>query len=296
MSTEFTLKPGDTIGVMAPCSYVERDDIEKSKAVLENRGYNVFIHPQTFEREHQSAGNLLQKSLAFQGLWMRDDIKAVWAAGGGNRGSMLLETINFERLKDTPKPLIGFSDVTPLLNAVYVHTGCPTLHAPVFKQLHQHKNLNHVLALLSGDGQNMPLDNATIIREGKGRGILVGGCLSAFLLLPYTKDCPDLDGAVLFLEDVGEELSRLDRMFIHLRRLGVLEKISGLVLGEFHNTKDEGRPFGYSLKEIIETHCDGYDIPIIMDAPFGHGDNLFPLAIGREVSLKTEETATLHYI
>src|SRR5262249_50985443 len=100
------LKPGDTIGVMAPSSTVEKEDIEKSKALLESKGYKVFVHPQTYERENQSAGTHLQKTLALQGLWQRDDIKAIWAAGGGNRALHLLSSINFEAMKKKPKIFI----------------------------------------------------------------------------------------------------------------------------------------------------------------------------------------------
>src|SRR5690242_17752811 len=93
------LKPGDTIGVMAPSSYVENADIEKSKAVLEKRGYKVFVHPQTWERNNQSAGTNLQKTLALQGLWQRKDINAIWAAGGGNRALHFMDSINFDAMK-----------------------------------------------------------------------------------------------------------------------------------------------------------------------------------------------------
>ncbi len=279
------LKPGDMIGVMAPSSYVEKKDIERSTAELEKRGYKVFVHPQTFERENQSAGNLLQKSLAFQGLWQRDDIAAVWAAGGGNRGTMLLDSINFERLKGKAKPLIGFSDVTPLLNALYTHCGISCVHGPVFRQLHEHGNLDEVLAVLAGEKVGMPLDKARVISEGEAKGKLFGGCLSLFLLLPHTQDCPDLEGAILFLEDAGEEISRIDRMFLHLRRLGVFEKISGLVLGQFCDLQDGARPFGYTLEEIVRTHLEGVDIPVVMEAPFGHGEALYPLVIGTEATL-----------
>jgi len=286
------LRKGGTIGVMAPCSIVERADIEASKAKLEELGYNVFVHPQTYERENQSAGTVLQKSMALQGLWMREDIDVIWAAGGGNRGATLLESINFEKTKDKAKPLIGFSDVTPLLNGIYAHTGTNCFHAPVFKQLHKHQNLPDILALLEGGVAEMDMSRARVVQEGEATGPVFGGCLSPFLLLPGTQDCPDLEGAILFLEDCNEEISRIDRMLLHLRRLGVLHKIGGLVFGQFRNLQDSGTPFGYSLEDCIKMHTDGCDIPIVMDAPFGHGEALQPLRVGEEMSLSAQgETA-----
>ncbi len=286
-----TLQPGDTIGVMAPSSVVEKEDIEKSKAVLEERGYGVFVHPQTFERHNQSAGSHLQKTLALQGLWQREDINTIWCAGGGNRALNLLNSINFKAMEGKVKPLVGFSDVTALLNSIYAHTGAPTFHGPVFKNLHKMKEeqLTQTLDLLARKTTEIPMNNAKIIREGAAEGILLGGCLSIFQYLINTDDCAPLEGSILFLEDAGDHLSRIDRMFCHLKRSGVFEKIGGLVLGEFHDMQDGERPFGFTLEELIEEYTEKSDIPIIMNAPFGHGSNLFTLPVGMRSCLDTSD-------
>ena len=227
------LRPGDTIGVMAPSSYVEKKDIEKSKALLEKKGYKVFIHPQTYERENQSAGTHLQKTLALQGLWQRPDITAIWAAGGGNRAMHLLDSINFEAMKRKPKILIGFSDVTALLNAVTVHTGIPTVHGPVFKNLSGYKQLDHLLDLLAGKKISYPWNKIKVLSPGKAEGPLIGGNLSIFQYLPKTLPGEFWKDSLLFLEDCGEELSRVDRMLLHLRRSGILKD----VCAHFHWTR-----------------------------------------------------------
>lgn len=288
MST-FNLKPGDLIGVMAPSSYVEREDIEKSKALLEERGYRVFIHPQTYERRNQSAGDELQKSLALQGLWQRDDIKAVWAAGGGNRALHLLERINFKRMKDKPKPLIGFSDVTALLNGLYAHTGLPSVHGPVFSRLHKHKQVDQLLALLEGKETHMPLDEAGVVHPGKAQGVLIGGNLSLFQYLPKTLPGEFWKDAILFLEDCNEELSHIDRMLLQLKRLGVFDEVAGIIFGHFTDLKDSGRPFGFSFDDLMVKHTAELRVPIIMNAPFGHGESLYALPVGQEILLDTNQ-------
>ncbi len=283
------LNKGDKIGVFAPSSYVEKEDIEKSKALLESLGFEVFIHPQTYERENQSAGNHLQKSLAFQGLWQRKDIKAIWAAGGGNRCAHLLETINFERLKNsTPKILIGFSDVTSLLNAVYAHTNISTFHGEVFKNVHKYKQLDHLLELLGGDIVSYPVNQGNILKSGSAKGVLIGGNLSIFQYLPQTLPNDFYKDSILFLEDCNEELSRVDRMFLHLKRIGVLDKINALAFGQFTNMQESGRPFGYSLKDIISEHTDGLDIPVLYNLPFGHGEDLYTMPIGVDAEINTD--------
>lgn len=284
------------IGVMTPSSYVEREDIEQSKLRLESKGYSIFIHPQTFERgPGQSAGNMLQKSLAFQGLWQRPDIEVIWAAGGGNRALHLLGSINFEKMKDKPRTLVGFSDTTALLNAVYAHTGQHGLHAQVFKNLHKMPDdqLDFTLSQLRGDKPAYPLKGAKALCPGKAEGVLIGGNLSIFQYLPGTLDGDWLDNTLLFLEDCGEEWSRLDRMFLHLKRTGVFKKISGLILGQFTDMKDSGRPYGFSLEDMLIEHLEGLDIPVLLNAPFGHGADLYALPVGKKARLEVGKKNSL---
>lgn len=283
------LHKGDTIGVFAPSSWVEKDDIEKSKSHIESLGYKVFVHPQTYERENQSAGTHLQKSLAYQGLWMREDIKAIWAAGGGNRCMHLLETLKFDPLKRAPKILIGFSDVTALLNAVYAHTDTITFHGPVFKNVHKYDQMDHLLNILSGQAETYPVTKDNILNEGKAEGKMVGGNLSLFQYLPQTLPNDFYKDSILFLEDCNEEVSRIDRMILHLRRLKVFDQIKALVLGEFTSLQDSTRPFGYTIEDIIKEHTENLDIPILYNMPFGHGKNLYSFPIGAKASIDAEK-------
>lgn len=290
------LKPGDSIGVMAPSSYIEREDIEKSKTLIESLGFKIFIHPQTYERDRQSAGTALQKTLALQGLWQRPDIKAIWAAGGGNRALHLLEKINFEAMKRNPKTLIGFSDVTALLNAIYAHTGLPGIHGPVFKHVHEdcrRNDVQAVLDLLQGKHEAISLAGAKILRAGTAEGILIGGNLSIMMHLAGTVHMPKTKGAILFVEDASDHLSRFDRMFWHLRAHGVLKSLAGLVVGKFTDVQEGKRPFGFTLEEIILEHTEDYNYPILMDAPFGHGDVLKPFPVGDRAIFNTE---TMNFI
>ncbi len=285
----FSLNPGDTIGVMAPSSFVEQSDIEKSKVVMEERGYEVFIHEQTYARHNQSAGTAAEKLDALHELYVRENIKAIWAAGGGNRCLYLLDGLDYELISKNPKPLIGFSDITAPLNAIYANTGIPGFHAQVFKNLHGFDQLDDTLDFLTGGNSSMLLDQAEVLNPGTASGILIGGCLSLFHYLPGTNDCPNLQDAILFLEDTGDQLSRFDRMFAQMKRMGVFEQISALALGEFHDLKDGARPFGFTLKDITLELTEGLDIPVVMNAPFGHGANLFPMPIGRKATLDTHK-------
>ena len=280
------LKDNAHIGVMAPSSFVERDDIEKSKAVLEDHGYTVTIHDQTFARLNQSAGDVAHKIEALHALYADSSIDAIWAAGGGNRALYMLEELDYDIIDSNPKPLIGFSDVTALLNAIAAQTGQVGFHAQVFKHLHTFEGLDQTLAVLSGKETSMPLSDADIIQDGAAEGLLVGGNLSLFHYLAGTNDCPPLQDSILFLEDTGDEMNRFDRMFIHMQRMGVFDQIGALILGEF-DTQDTGRPFGFTLQDIALEALGDRDIPVVMNAPFGHGKKLYPLPVGAHANLDT---------
>lgn len=268
------------IGVFAPSSYVEAADIEAAKILMRERGYEVQVHRQTLERDNQSAGTHTQKIAALHDLYRDSSIDVIWAAGGGNRALHILSDLDFDLIRANPKPMIGFSDVTALLNGISAKTGITNIHGPVFKQISDRHNLDDIL---SGN-LTMPLDDAQVVRRGKAEGPLFGGNLSLFQYL-----LPDdaYDGAIVFLEDCHEELSRIDRMFLHLRRSGVFERASGLVFGQFTDLKDSARPFGFTLEEIVQEHTEGLDIPILMNAPFGHTKENYPFMIGAHAVLDT---------
>jgi len=274
-----------TIGICAPSSYVEREDIDAAAALMEARGYKVIIHPQAFERHGQLAGTAVQKIDALHALYKNPEIDVIWAAGGGNRALSIIDDLNYDLIAAHPKPMIGFSDVTALLNAITVKTGIANIHGPVFKNLPKHKELDSLLA----HDFSMPLDNACILRSGEASGTLYGGNLSVFQYLPETLGSVFLNGAILFLEDCNEEISRIDRMFLHLKRIGVFDRISGLILGQFHALQDSARPFGLTLEDIVAEHLNVRDIPIIMDAPFGHGNDLHPLPIGMNAKIRKDK-------
>lgn len=266
------------IGVFAPSSYVEKADIDASRVALEAHGYEVFVHPQTYARDNQSAGTVAEKLEALHSLYADPTIHAIWAAGGGNRALHILEGLDIDLIKANPKPMIGFSDVTALLNVITARTGIVNYHAPVFKHLHQE---GVIARFLSSD---FPLDKAEILNAGKAEGRLFGGNLSVFQYL--SADIPD--GAIIFLEDCNEELSRIDRMLLHLRRSGVFERAAGIVFGEFMDLADSARPFGFTIEDILREHTDGLDIPVVMNAPFGHGGNNYALPIGQSAALDTD--------
>ena len=257
---------------MAPSSRIDREELQAAVKKIEALGYKIYIHPQTYAEYGQSAGTAQEKADALHELYKNPEIKAIVAAGGGNRAGWLLEKLDFDLIRKHPKILMGYSDVTALLSAITKKAGQITFHGPVAvrfgKPFGDEAQLKQCFNLLQGKADaDMPLSGANVLAKGEASGHLV----------------------------CGDELSHTDRMFSQLRNAGVFDKISGLVLGGFTAPKDTGRrPFGLSLTDIVNEAIAGKNIPAaITDAPFGHDKDLYTLPLGHWATLRTTGKPTL---
>jgi len=277
------LNSGDTIGIMAPSGYVTEDQIAPAVDLLKTRGYEVYIHPQTYARDHQSAGTTKEKISALHDLFKNTDIRAVFAAGGGNRALHILDHLDDGLIRANPKILMGYSDTTALLNTICSRAQLMTFHGPVVKQFTD-GSLDNALALLTGKTEEINLEGSEILRSGIAEGTLIGGNLS--LVQYLLNDLPPEKPYILMLEDIGEELSHLDRTLCHLKRSGLFGNCAALIFGEFLDLKDTGRPYGLTFEDIVREHTNELDIPVLINAPFGHGKRQTALPIGCRARLE----------
>ena len=282
------LKIGDTIGVMSPSSYITEDDLNTSIKIVENRGYKTHVHPQTLARHNQSAGTNEEKIDAFHDLIRDPNINAIIFACGGNRAMHWVDDIDFDLVRANPKIIMGFSDCSVPLNIINAKTGLVTFHGPSLRWFMVHADnvtdTEQCFEMLSSPTpfSSSPLYAGIRMRAQGGQddmffnSPLVGGNLT---LLQYLTNDIDFKNKSLFIEGWNTELSYLDRTFAHMRRQGVFDKINGLIIGQFDNLTDTGRPYGFTLDDIIAEHVPS-DLPIIQNAPFGHGERLITLPIG----------------
>lgn len=278
---------------MATSSWVSTEDLESTRPLIEERGYKTFIHPQSTDRLHQSAGTAEEKTDALHDLFENPDIKAIIGARGGNRAITMLNRIDFAKIIKNPKIFCGYSDLTVLLNAIHAKTGLITFHGPVFREFSglPDPDMNRVLNMFSGAVDYIPLPGATWLKalESKAEGPLIGGNLSLFQTLIGTPYEPDLHRAILFLEDTGDHISRYDRILAHLRISGRMDNLSAIIFGSFTNTQeDPDRPFGFTLEDCIREHTQEMDIPVLINAPFGHNGPLPVFPVGCRVRLEKE--------
>lgn len=292
MSAFPTLNIGDTIGIMAPSNRTERQKVDDAVRVIESMGYKVKVHPQTHMQFYASAGTAADKVAAFHDLWADPDVKAIMAARGGNQSADMLPDLDYKIFAAQPKILIGFSDVTALLLAINKNSDVVTFHGPLLNSVltMDQGQLSQCFRLLSGHQKTIDLTGAQEARAGQGQGRLIGGNLSVLCSLMGTPHQPDFNGALLFLEDIGDELSRINRFFLQLKLAGVFNKISGLIVGDFSHMTDTGRVlFERPVKDIITHHTQGTAFPIVTDAPFGHDDDLITLPVGAQATLTTAQ-------
>lgn len=286
---------GDTIGIFAPCSYVVEERFHQGVDIIRARGYDVYVHPQTYKRQNQSAGTVAEKLAAFQDLLSDPKIKAIWAASGGNRAQLMLPHLNPAMMASHPKIFLGFSNNDALANGAYINANMAMLYAPTVSTLYRiaPESVDSVFDWLTGQ---KPALNATGVRDGSATGKLIGGNLSTISSLAGTPYMPTANGAILLLEEVGEEISRIDRLITQLKFSMPFEKLAGIVFGSFTHLIDTGKPFGWTIEDLIRDHTQGLNIPVAMNAPFGHDMVFHTLPLGGTATLTVKGTgATLSF-
>lgn len=279
------LKKGDTIGIIAPSSHYDVVGLHSAVEFLKSHGFKVIFHPQTALKYGQMAGKPEERAKAINDYFKDPDINAIFCVCGGNGAIHLLDKIDYEAIVQNPKILIGFSDITLLLNAIHAKTGLVTFHGPTltrFKKIQPHW-CNQMLEVLTGSSDHMPLHTSLSME-----GILYGGNLSMMQTLIGTSYAPDMNGAILMIEDTNDHVSRYDRMIGHMTQAGWIKSLSGIMLGDFLKTQDNhDRPFGFSIEKIVAEAAP--DIPTLTDLPIGHGDKLCTLPIGAKAVLKNSK-------
>jgi muramoyltetrapeptide carboxypeptidase len=280
------LKTGDTIGIIAPAGPVSKSEILSTIETLEDRGYQIFHSPNLYQRENYLAGSDVTRVSDLHMMFRDNNIKAILCARGGYGTPRIIEKIDYDLIRKNPKIFIGFSDITAILLAIYNETELVTFHGPMAKGLvaNGERNLDNLLKVLSSEGPiELSLANGISLKEGKAKGRLFGGNLSLISSLVGTRFLPPLDGEILFIEERGEPLYRIDRMLTHLRLSGLLGGLAGLIVGEFKDCDDTT-----AIDRLLKDRTADLEFPVLSGLPVGHGIENITLPIGLRVEIDTE--------
>lgn len=284
------LKEGETIGITSPAGYISLTEIQPAVLLMESWGYKVEIGATIGKKDFTYGGTDEERLNDLQQMLDKPHIKAVMCARGGYGLVRILEQINFKRFVTHPKWVIGFSDITVLHCHINRNFNIATLHSKMCNSFAEDwtkaepVQISTILSIrqaLSGEDFNYKVPVVSFNRYGKGEGQLVGGNLSIIASLSGTRSDLKTEGKILFVEDTGEYLYSLDRMFWNLKLSGKLYKLAGLVIGGFKLRPDTpGDEFGKSIYEIVMEKVKEYDYPVCFDFPVGHQRNNFALKCG----------------
>jgi muramoyltetrapeptide carboxypeptidase len=277
------LRPGDRIAIVSPSSPVDPELLGLGVARLAER-YTPVLDKHVFDAERYLAGADAVRAKAFRQALTDPDIRAIFCSRGGSGAGRLLPLLD---LASAPSKLvIGCSDVT-VLHAGFQSHGRSSVHGPVVTQTAEQPQLvlERLFQLLEGD-LPQPITGATPLVSGVAEGPLLGGNLAVFATLLGTSWLPDTRGAVLLLEDDGEQPYRLDRLWTHLRNAGLFAGLSGIALGDFTNCERPGASF--AVRDVLRTLAEETGLPCALGFPVGHGPINMPLSLGTRVRLDAD--------
>jgi len=314
------LAPGDTIEIIAPAAYLDKDRVTLAKKRLEEMGFKVRIPENLFRKKGFLGGSDEERAAELMAAFADTEVKAIFPGTGGYGTTRIVDKLDYEVIRRNPKILIGFSDITGLHIAINQRTGLVTFHSPNPEwgigneenlmpftakwfwralltksyQEDRENNLHVGYTIYTHASDESKLDaklfdgvpRPVTIREGKARGRLIGGNLSVVNALMGTPYEIQTNGKVLLLEDIGEAPYRVDRMLNTLRLAGKFDHVAGVILGPFAaRQKDPKWDDDVSMDDVLKDYFANRAVPVIANFPIGHVRFNATLPVGARVEL-----------
>jgi muramoyltetrapeptide carboxypeptidase len=299
------LRAGDPLAVVAPCGPVHPGQLEAGVAQLSAWGYEPVVMPHALDVHGHLAGTDRARIGDLDAAFSDPDLRAVWVARGGYGLTRILERLDWGALAGDPKPIVGFSDATALHLAAWKRLRLVTFHAQFAARAHllaRHPDAaRHLRALLAGEVPPGPLPTLDgeppprLVTGGRAEGRLLGGNLTLLTATIGTPAQLDPTGAVLLVEEVGEEPYAIDRSLTHLRAAGLLEDVAGVIVGRLRGCAPVPKvpagggplvtPPSASADEVVAERLGDLGVPVLVDLPVGHVDRHLALPHGGRVRL-----------
>ncbi len=289
------LRPGMTVGLVTPASNVPEDqDLHAAMDLVRSLGFVAKPSANLFSRTQYLAGSDRQRADDLNAMFADTEVDAIFCVRGGYGSGRLLRYLDYDVIAANPKVILGYSDITAILNAIYLKTGLVTFHGPIaggnFSD-YTYGQYSRVLVEPSANtriGEPPPFETRpgvverqnrlTSIVPGVAEGPLIGGNLSLVVTLLGTPYEPEFEGAILFLEDVDEPPYSVDRMLTHLWMAGKLEQLAGVVLGKFSDDDYDSNTF--SMEQVLRDRFEPLGIPTLRGAMIGHIEDKTVVPLG----------------
>jgi len=289
------LRPGDTVGIVAPASNVKRNELEAGCEGLRRAGYRPFYFDSILEQDLYFAGSVQRRARELEDMFTRKDVRAIVCARGGYGSNYLLQALDWKKIKVHPKIVVGYSDLTALLTYFHDSLGFVTFHGPMVAKDWSHADgvdlfsWQAALADASLWEPNLGAGSgATGLVDGVGEGILYGGCLSILVASLGTPYEIRTEGTILFLEDVAAKPFQIDRMLTQLKLAGKLAGVRGIVFGEMRDCIQTVNQ-GYTLQEVVLRIVGELGVPVAYGVRSGHvttGNITLPFGVRSELKVQ----------
>jgi len=290
------LKPGDMIGITSPAGFVLREGIIPAATLMQQWGFKIRLGYTIGKRDFTFGGTDAERLDDLQKMLDDPQVKAIMCARGGYGSVRIVDGLNWGRFKAHPKWVIGFSDITVLHAHIQRNFGIATIHSKMCNSFPdvwdtadplQKDTIESIRKALTGERMSYTAEAFNSLnRPGTATGILVGGNLKTLETLAGSASDMNTDGKILFVEDTGEYLYSIDRMFWNLKRTGKLERLAGLIVGGMKIKQDPlDEQFGKNIYDIVLEKTKEYRYPVCFDFPVGHQVNNYALRCGTKHQL-----------
>jgi muramoyltetrapeptide carboxypeptidase len=284
------LKKGDIIGITAPAGYITLEEIRPAMQQIESWGYKIKVGDTIGKRDFTFGGTDDERVNDFQQLLDDPKVKAILSARGGYGAIRIIDKLKWDKFKEKPKWIIGFSDITVFHSFVNRKFGIASIHSKMCNSFPddwtkaepiQVETILSIREAISGEKMKYAALPNINNRIGTAEGILVGGNLKTLETMSGSSSDLNTAGKILFVEDTGEYLYSIDRMFWNLKRSGKLSNLKALIVGGFKiKTDSETDDFGKTMEQVVLEKIKNYSYPVCFDVPVGHQRNNFALKCG----------------
>ena len=295
------LKKGDVIGVVAPSNPIideNIEDLEQARKIIENAGFKVKYSKNLFSNTNGYSATSREKAEDINEMFRDKDVKMIWCAKGGQNSNSTFEYLDYEVIKNNPKIICGYSDITSLTNIITAKTGVVTFSGTNFKTIatdETNYSYNEVMKRFVDGSLELGLEGEKYetLNEGVAEGQLIGGNLSLTRGLVSGKYSIDFTDKILFLEELGIETmpSLASNFLYYMKQNGIFDKIKGLWIGNYEHES------GITLEKVILDVLEGeYDFPIIKSNNFGHTETKTVIPIGTKARIDTKNERKIELI
>ncbi|OCK43754.1 LD-carboxypeptidase [Tenacibaculum soleae] len=300
LKTPAYLQKGDTIAIVAPAGILKNRKyiIDKAKKLAETWGLKVVYGKYMFSQNNHFAGTDDERCEDFQQALDNPNIKAIWAARGGYGSVRILDKLDFTKFKESPKWVIGYSDITAFHNHIH-NLGVETIHGMMGTSMQDNpqdipETIETLRKALFGETLRYEISSFKMNRKGMVSGKLVGGNIAILASMLGSDSQISTEGKILFIEEIGEYKYSIDRMLQSLKRAGYFTKVKAVIVGDMTKVKKNTTPWGSSIEQLILDVLPS-DIPVLFNFPAGHEPDNRALIMGRNIELNIKETTTVSF-